>query len=291
MSWRTVILSKESRLSLRMKHLMISSDTVVKIPLNEIAVLMIENPNIVLTGHIINALSNYKITTIICDSKMNPSSVIHSVYGHHRQSKHIRKQFEWWTERKGVLWQEITKQKILNQSKLLAMLNKDGAEELKSFSEQVDVHDATNREGHAAKVYFNRLFGTGFYRDDEEPRNWALNYGYMVLHALIARQIVSKGYLTEIGIHHINEFNQFNLASDLIEVFRPLVDFIVYENISDTFDKEDKRKILKLLEYKIQIRNSQQFLQQCIQIYLESCIQYLNEGDLSKVYFPYLQYK
>lgn len=274
-----------------MEHLMISSETVVKIPLNEIAVLMIENPNIVLTGHIINALSSYKIATIICDSKMNPSSIIHSVYGHHRQSKHIRQQVEWTTDRKGILWQEITKQKIFNQSRLLTLLNKEGAEELKAFIDQVEVHDTTNREGHAAKVYFNRLFGHGFHRACEEPRNWALNYGYMVLHALIARQIVSKGYLTELGIHHINEFNQLNLASDLIEVFRPLVDYVVYENINGTFNKEDKRKLLGLLEYKISIRKSQQYLQQCIQIYLDGCIHYLNGGDMDKVNFPFIQYE
>ncbi|OCS89019.1 type II CRISPR-associated endonuclease Cas1 [Caryophanon latum] len=291
MSWRTVILTKESKLSLRMKHLVISNDTVTKIPLSEIAVVIIENPNIVLTGHIINALSNYKITAIICDDKMNPASNIQAIYGHHRQSKHIRAQFEWLSERKALLWQQIIRQKIYNQAKVLHALNKEGVEELQRFISQVAVADRTNREGHAAKVYFNRLYGNDFYRNQEIPINWALNYGYMILHSLFARLIVSKGYLTELGIHHMNEYNQMNLASDFVEVFRPLVDYFVYMHISDTFNKEDKRNIIAMLDYKIVIRNAKQHLQSCMQIYLDSCIQYLQDGDIEKLHFPDFQYK
>jgi CRISPR-associated protein Cas1 len=154
------------------------------------------------------------------------------------------------------------------------------------FRDQVEVFDTTNREGHAAKVYFNRLFGQDFSRSLDEPRNWALNYGYVVLHSLIARQIVSRGYLTEIGIFHANEFNQMNLASDFVEIFRPLVDHIVHEQITDTFGKEEKRRVLKMLEYKIQIRNSKQYLQTGSQLYLDSCLQYLNDGEKEKLLFP-----
>lgn len=290
MSWRTVILSKEAKLSLRLEHLIISGETVNRIPLDEIGFLLIENPNIQLTGHLINALSEQRIVTLICDSKMKPATVMNSVYGHHRQSRHILKQMAWPAERKGLLWQEITKQKIENQRRLLLHLNKEGSEELALFREQVEVFDTSNREGHAAKVYFNRLFGQGFMRDLDEPRNWALNYGYVVLHSLVARQIVSRGYLTEVGIFHANEFNQMNLASDFVEVFRPLVDHIVHEQITDTFGKEEKRKVLKMLEYKILIRNSKQYLQTGSQVYVDSCLQYLNEGQTSKLLFPVLEF-
>lgn len=291
MGWRTVILSKEAKLSLRMEHLIISGESVHRILLEEISIVLIENPNIILTGHIINALSAYKIVTIVCDTRMKPATVLHSVYGHHRQSKNIWKQVEWQDDHKGNLWRVITQQKILNQEKLLAFLKKDGVEELQKFRNEVELYDSSNREGHAAKVYFNRLFESDFTRSLDEPRNWALNYGYTVLHSLIARHIISRGYLTEVGIFHSNEFNQMNLASDLIEVFRPIVDFIVHEKIQDSFGKEEKRIVLKMLEYKITIKNAQQYLQTCVQIYIDNCIQYLNEGDASKLTFPVIDYQ
>lgn len=290
MSWRTVILAKEAKLSLRMEHLIVSGETVNRIPLDEIGFILIENPNIQLTGHLINALSEHHIVTIICDAKMKPASVVNSVYGHHRQSRLIATQATWEEERKGFLWQEITKQKIENQRRLLVHLRKEGSEELSNFRDQVEVFDTTNREGHAAKVYFNRMFGQDFSRGLDEPRNWALNYGYVVLHSLIARQIVSKGYLTELGIFHANEFNQMNLASDFVEVFRPLVDYIVHEQIKDAFGKDEKRTVLKMLEYKVQIRNSKQYLQAAVQLYLDSCLQYLNDGQKAKLLFPILEF-
>ncbi|ANU10859.1 CRISPR-associated protein Cas1 [Planococcus antarcticus DSM 14505] len=290
MSWRTVILAKEAKLTLRMGHLIVSGETVNRVPLEEISFLLIENPNIQLTGHLINALSHHHIVTLICDANMKPSSVVNSVYGHHRQSRIIAQQATWTEERKGMLWQEITKQKIENQRQLLIHLKKEGIDELSMFRDQVEVFDTTNREGHAAKVYFNRLYGQDFTRSIDEPRNWALNYGYVVIHSLIARQIVSRGYLTELGIFHANEFNQMNLASDFVEVFRPLVDYIVHEHITDTFGKDEKRKVLKMLEYKVQIRNSKQFLQAAVQVYLDSCLQYLNDGHKEKLLFPILDF-
>lgn len=291
MSWRTIILSKESKVSLRMNHLVITAEEVEKIPLVEIGIVIIENPNIILTGHIINALSDNKITTIICDQKHMPSAFLHTIYGHHRQSKHLQQQFNWSEERKGILWKKIIQQKVFNQGRVLFYFEKDGFEDLKGFIEYVEPHDVTNREGHAAKVYFNRLFGNDFIRGYEDPINWGLNYGYALLHALITRQIVSKGYLTEIGIHHINEFNQFNFASDLIEIFRPMVDYIVYSHVGDYFGKAEKRKITEILNKKIIIRNGEHFLSQAIQIFIDSCIHYLNTGDEDKLLFPDIRFE
>lgn len=291
MTWRTIILSRESKVSLRLNHLVVAAEEVVKVPLTEIGMVIVENPNIVLTGHIINALSENKITTIICNQKHIPSVFLHTVYGHHRQSKLLLQQFNWEEKIKGDLWKEIIKNKIFNQARLLFYLEKDGFEELKTFISQVDPHDQTNREGHAAKVYFNRLFGKDFIRDGEDAINWGLNYGYALLHALITRQIVSKGYLSEMGIHHINEYNQFNFASDLIEVFRPIVDYIVVCNVEQYFGKEEKRKITEMFNQKIFIRNGEHFLNQAIQIFIDSCILFLNTGDKGKLLFPDIRFE
>lgn len=274
-----------------MNHLVVTSDQITKIPLVELGTLIIENPNMVISIHLLNALAENKTTVIICDQAHNPSITVQAIYGHHRQSKNIQQQFLWTDERKGVLWKKIIEQKINNQGKLLRYLDKNGDEDLFGFMQQVTPHDQTNREGHAAKVYFNRIFGEGFIRGNENPKNWALNYGYSIVHAIISRIIVSKGYLTELGIHHVNEYNQFNLASDFIEVFRPIIDLVVHDCIQGKFEKEEKRRLVNLLNEKIFIRNGEHFLQQAIQIYIDNCIHYLNIGDETKLVFPDLNYK
>lgn len=291
MTWRTVVLSKEAKLGLRMNNLVITNENVVKVPLVELGLLIIENPNIVTTVHLLNALAANKTTVILCDQTHNPSTVVHSIYGHHRQSKNIIKQMNWDDERKGVLWQKIVQHKILNQSKVLSAIGKVGAEELEQFAQDVVPHDKTNREGHAAKVYFNRLFGNDFTRNNENSENAGLNYGYAIIHALIVRTIVGKGYLSEVGIHHINEYNQYNLASDFIEVFRPLIDYIVVTLIDGPFDKSHRRALLDVLNKKIFIRNGEYFLSQVIQIYIEHCIHFLNQGDEESLLFPHLVFK
>lgn len=291
MTWRTVILANEAKISLRMNHLVIIGEQTAKVPINEIAVLIVENPNIVLTGHIVNALAEAKITTVLCDSKHNPCSLLHSVYGHHRQSKQIKQQFHWCEERKGILWQKITQQKIKNQAELLTYYDKDGAEKVNELVANVLPHDTTNREGYAAKLYFHSLFGKAFYRGAEDEINWGLNYGYAIIHALFARQIVSKGLLTELGIHHSNEYNQYNLASDLLEVYRPVVDFFVVENVHDMFAKEQRRAIIAMLNSKILTRGGKHYLAQSIQIYIDSCVRFLQDETIDTIHFPTLMFQ
>ena len=103
-------------------------------------------------------------------------------------------------------------------------MGKEEAELLSSYLQQIAWNDETNREGHAAKVYFNALFGLDFTRTEDNLINAALNYGYSIILSSFTREIVANGYITQLGLFHDNMFNQFNLASDLMEPFRPLVD-------------------------------------------------------------------
>lgn len=286
-----MIITKDAKLSLRMQHLVVTNEEVVRIPLVEIGILIIENPNITISMHLLNALINNKSTVIICDETHNPSIFVQSIYGNHRQSKIINHQINWKDEHKGLLWKQIIEYKIQFQKLLLEHLKRDGVEELHNFEFEVLPHDSSNREGLAAKIYFNRLYGEGFYRGDETPINWALNYGYSILHALIARTIVSRGYLTEIGIHHNNEYNQYNLASDFIEIFRPLVDFIVFENVTGNFTITERRKLISLLEKKIYIKKGEFHLSQAIPIFVDSCLQFLTSNGKTKLAFPRWNYK
>src|SRR5690625_36147 len=177
MTWRTVVLTNDSKISLRLNHLVVKTDNVVTIPLNEIGQLVIENPNIVMTGHLLNALSAHKITTIICNEKHLPFSHLNLIYGHFRQARIIKRQIEWSPERKDTLWQHIIKHKINNQKEVLTNFFHSQFGNFDEYIAQVELSDNTNREGHAAKVYFNQLFGMDFIRGEDNPINWALNYG------------------------------------------------------------------------------------------------------------------
>ena len=153
------------------------------------------------------------------------------------------------------------KYKIHNQAMLLKKLEIKEYTKLLEYEKQVEIADKTNREGHAAKVYFNLLFGNDFIRDNEDNTNAALNYGYAILLSMLNRDIVSKGYITPLGINHRSEFNQFNLSCDLMEIFRPLVDEAVYNNRELAFDKEFKYKLVDVCNKTVIIEKQEQYLQ------------------------------
>lgn len=286
MTWRTIVLTKDSKISLRLKHLVIQNEETITIPLTEIGQLIIENPNIVMTGHILNALSEHKITTIICNDKHLPHSNINLIYGHFRQVEIIRNQISWSEELKKLLWQIIIKEKINNQKQVLQKVFDEEYEIFDDYIMQVELDDVTNREGHAAKVYFNKLFGLHFIRGRDDPINWGLNYGYSIILALFTRVINTKGLLTELGIHHRSQLNHYNLASDFMEVYRPFIDLTVKKNVNEKFTRKEKRNLLDVFNIKVQINGRSQYLSNSVEIYVESLIKFLNTGDHKSLYFP-----
>lgn len=291
MSFRTVVITKESKLSLRMNHLIVKSDTIVQVPIGEISCLIIENPNIIITGHLINALTENKIMTIVCGKNHLPQTFLHSIYGHHRQSRLIEQQINWQKHDKERLWQLIIQKKITHQKQLLKSCYRQlDLTMFDNYIANTELNDLTNREGHVAKVYFNLFFSNEITRDTEHAKNAALDYGYQILMAIFARTIVSKGYLTEIGIKHRNEFNLYNLASDLMEVMRPIIDYTVLKVIDDQFEKDEKRKIADVLNQKVVINNKMYYLVNAIEIYVESVFKYLSTGNEKHIKFPGWKY-
>ena len=153
--------------------------------------------------------------------------------------------------------------------------------------QEVEFGDVTNREGHAAKVYFNALFGKSFTRTEDNPVNAALNYGYSIILSIFNREIVSLGYITQIGLFHDNMFNQFNLASDLMEPFRPLVDSLVIELKPDKFESDEKYSMLKILNTEVIVADKKEVLTNAIKIYCRSVCDALNDRDVSLIRFYY----
>jgi CRISPR-associated endonuclease Cas1 subtype II len=159
------------------------------------------------------------------------------------------------------------------------------ADKLDVYIEELQRNDETNREGHAAKVYFDTLFGMSFKRDDGSDLNAALNYGYTVLLSQFNRDIVAYGYLTQLGIKHRNEFNPYNLSSDLMEPFRPLIDKIVRDNIDEGFDGAMKIKLIDVLNQQVVINRSKQYVSNAIAIYVKSVFQAIKKHNLNELKF------
>lgn len=256
-----------------------------KVALNEIAVVLIESTAVSLTTSLLAELTKRKVKVIFCDEKRNPSSELVSYYGSHDTSNKIRKQIAWRQNTKEAVWTEIVSEKIRKQKELLELLGKEEAELLSSYLQQIAWNDETNREGHAAKVYFNALFGLDFTRTEDNLINAALNYGYSIILSSFTREIVANGYITQLGLFHDNMFNQFNLASDLMEPFRPLVDKCVLGMKLEQFEHEEKMWLVDILNQEVQIDGKIQYVSNAIKIYCKSVFDALNEDDSALVRF------
>ena len=284
MSWRTVIISNQSKLDYKMGYVVIRGLETKRILLDEIAVLLLENPAVSLTGCLVEALTEKKVKVIFCDSKRNPIAELIPHHGSHDSSAKIRAQASWKDEIKAIIWKEIITEKIRKQSEFLSALGKNKeAELLASYIGQVELLDSSNREGHAAKVYFNALFGMDFTRSATIPVNAALNYGYSIILSAFNREISSNGYLTQLGIFHNNMFNHFNLGSDLMEPFRILVDVVVYNMKPFQFEKEEKHFMWKIQDQRVIIDGQRQSVLNAIKIYTRSVFDAISDEDPFKI--------
>ena len=186
---------------------------------------------------------------------------------------------------KEAVWTEIVTEKIRKQKELLEIMGKEEAELLSSYLKEIVWNDTTNREGHAAKVYFNALFGLDFTRTEDNNINAALNYGYSIILSTFTREIAANGYITQLGLFHDNMFNQFNLASDLMEPFRVLIDREVKQMKLDSFEHDEKMQLVNVLNQEVSIDGRIQYVNNAIKIYCKSVFDALNDDDSSLVRF------
>lgn len=285
MSWRTVVISRNAKLDYKLDYLVVRQEEITRIHLSEISVLMIESTAVSLTAALLNELMKRKVKVIFCDEKRNPSSELISYYGSHDTSVKVKKQIEWTVEMKSIVWTEIVTEKIRKQMEFLKSLGKEEYHLLEEYIEEVRLGDSTNREGHAAKVYFNALFGMKFTRTADEPYNAALNYGYSLLLSACNREITANGYITQLGFFHENMFNQFNLGSDLMEPFRILVDEEVYWMKPEKFEHDEKMHMVNVLNREVIIDGKRNYLNHAIRIYCKSIFDAMNEQDVSLIRF------
>ncbi len=285
MSWRTVVITSNAKLDYRMGYMVVRKADTIKIHLSEIGTLIVESTAVSLTAALLSELSKKKIKVIFCDEKRNPSSELVSYYGSHDTSAKIRTQITWKEDVKKSVWTEVVTEKISKQAEHLSFWHLKEADMLYGYINEIEFDDATNREGHAAKVYFNALFGMDFTRTAENSLNAALNYGYSLILSAFNRSITANGYLTQLGLCHDNMFNPFNLASDLMEPFRPIVDYKVKRMEPVKFEHEEKMEVLTILQEEVQINDRTECMDNAIKIYCKSVFDAINNEDVSLIKF------
>lgn len=286
MSWRIVVIENQAKLDYKMGYMVVRGLETKRVLLDEIGILLIENPAVSLTGILIEALTEKKIKVIFCDRKRNPVAELMPHHGCHDSAAKIRTQIVWEQNIKDIIWRDIVSEKIHKQSEFLVEIGKiQQAGMLSEYVKQVELADATNREGHAAKVYFNALFGMDFTRSADIPANAALNYGYSLVLSAINREVSANGYLTQLGIFHNNMFNHYNLSCDFMEPFRILVDRMVYSMQPTKFEQDEKHFMWTLLDQKVMIDGQNQFVMNAIKIYTKSVLDAINDKDSAEIKF------
>jgi len=280
MSFRTVVITRQSKISYKNRFMVVKNESEEKlIHLSEIDTIIVDSINVSISAYLLKELSDNKINVIFCDDKHNPFGELSYYYSRHNSSKKINKQIAWKQKDKDELWKKIVINKITNQSLLLNKIHSDNYNLLLSYVDEVKSGDKTNREGHAAKVYFNSLYGIEFTRHDADQINAALNYGYSILLSTMNKEVKINGYLTQLGVHHKNEFNQFNLSCDLMEPFRVIIDNFVYYNKSRKFDTEYKYDLVNLLNSYFNYSGKKYILKDIIKMFVKNTLESVGKED------------
>ena len=283
MGWRSVIITQHAKLTYSMQMMIVQTrDGINQIPIEDINLLLVSTTQAVITSALISKLAQNQTKVIFVDEKDNPVVETAVYYPGARNMAKLKKQFNWDEHLKEVLWTKIVSQKIKNQIAVLDNyhLNKD---EVQSELDQLEINDESNREAIAARKYFMLLFDKNFVRRDTSAINAALDYGYAILLSSFNREIAMNGYLTYFGIHHCSQENQFNLASDLMEPFRPFVDYWVKAHAKiKELTPDIKYGLVELLSLEIKFNGKKTLLTNAITVYVRECLKFLS-GESKKL--------
>ena len=292
MAWRVIAIENPARLSLRDNQLVIAQDVEATLPIEDIDSLILDGYGIITTTNLLTALVTNGTTTIICDEKHLPASVLLPYSQHSRQAKVSRQQLSTSQPLKKQLWQQIIISKITNQADVLRARELDDST-LRSLANDVKSGDTSNRESIAARIYFDQILGDATRR---KPiwHNAALNYGYAMVRSHIARHIAARGLVASQGLFHHNELNSFNLADDLIEPYRAAVDLYIFEKVAPlhvgdrdaSLTKYDRELIIDILNYYVIIKGKKFTIRHAVERTVESFIECIEVKEARKLLLP-----
>lgn len=278
MGWRSVIITQHAKMTYSMNMMVVQTrDGISQIPIADINLLLVSTTQAVITSALISKLAENQTKVIFVDEKDEPVVETVGYYPGARNLSKLNNQFNWDLQLKEKLWTKIVDRKITNQIAVLKNYQLEW-QNVQDELDQLELNDATNREAIAARKYFVTLFDKTFIRRDNNAVNGALDYGYAILLASFNREIAVNGYLSYLGIHHHSEENCFNLASDLMEPFRPFVDYWVkaHEKIKQ-LTPDIKYGLVELLSLEIEYNNKKTILSNAISEYVHDCLCFLSE--------------
>ncbi len=297
MPWRGIHLTEAASLSRRQAGIQIRRDGQddVRIPLEDIAWIVVDTRDVTITSGLLSSCAERGIAIIFTDDRHMPSGSLLPFHINYAQAEvsHLHSNAPGVLQRR--LWRRTVRAKILNQAAVLEKAQAPNTRTLKTMARQVKPGDPDNIEAQAARRYWRSLF-TEFRRDSEasDRTNALLNYGYAVTRAGIARSLAVAGLIPAIGIHHRSQTNPFNLADDLIEPFRPTVDWLAHEmrepddwgDVNDDglrLTKEDRQRLAGILTHQIRIENEEMnvlnAIDRCVASFVRS-LRSRKSGDL-----------
>lgn len=257
MGYRVIFLANPVKLSVNNEQLMIDNGVITKIPLEDIECIVADHPQLNLTSRLLAKFAEHTISFYVTDHSHHPCGIFLPVSRHSRHVSVLQSQIDMSLPTKKKLWKQIVQQKIGNQAAAMKLIGMDGWYEIDSIKQKVKSGDSENMEAVAASKYFRLMYGKTFTRDQENGINASLNYGYAILRGTIEKYLVAYGYEPALGIHHKSSLNNFNLADDLIEPYRPLVDLFVKRNVKsdEALVTARKAQLVNLLNANVIVDN------------------------------------
>lgn len=295
MGWRTVVITKPSKISIENDQLKYApkDGEVIKVPIDDISVIILEVHQVTITSALMSRLTESNIVLFTCDKTHTPNGVFIPFHQHSRYAQVAHKQIAWTEPFKKRVWQKIVSGKVWNQSKTLEYMGKEKVKQLEAYAKNVKSADSTMVESSAARIYFVALFGKFNRRDESDWRNSALNYGYALIRGAISRSLAAHGFLPAFGLFHHSTLNAFNLSDDIIEPYRAFVDVVVsehYENFIELpntrFLPEHKVELYQLFTMKISIDENSTTLLNSIEVCVTSLMNATLEKDVGLLKLP-----
>jgi CRISPR-associated protein Cas1 len=249
-----------TRLSIAHRQLVIErpDEETRTLPCEDIGVLIVDHPQTSYTHSVFTTLLDQGAAIMLCGANHLPAGLLLPFDAHTTQTERHRAQAECGDGVKNRTWQLIVAAKLRQQGAVLSHYT--GADSgLSEIARRVRPGDPDNLEAMGAQRYWPRLFGPDFRRfRDGPPPNDLLNYGYAVVRAAIARAISAAGLMPTLGVHHRNRGNPFCLADDLMEPYRPYVDWRVKSlgvgrETTPTLDRQTKAALLSILNETIMV--------------------------------------
>ncbi len=262
------IAQRPARISLRNKQLILKlgDNEERTFPCEDIGVLLLQHPAISLSAAALNALLLEGAVVLICGANHLPTGMLLPTTTHTELVPRMAAQLEAGKPAKKQVWKAIVEAKIRAQAQYLAP---PFQRRLLHLASHVASGDSGNAEARAAKIYWPARFPDRYQNNDKrDPAsetffNAALNYGYAIIRAAVARALVSAGLQPALGVFHHRRDNPFCLADDVMEPLRPLVDATVRNLLTKhpspetpNLSPDDRRELLSLLTHEVQINGT-----------------------------------